>query len=59
MHVALFSYMGKCGAPRRRVGGRLAMICPSWRILYPNSGSSEGRSAADGRDVPGRARGDC
>jgi hypothetical protein len=23
MHAALFSYMGKCGAPRRRVGGRL------------------------------------
>jgi hypothetical protein len=23
MHAALFSYMGKCGAPRHRVGGRL------------------------------------
>jgi hypothetical protein len=23
MHAALFSYVAKCGAPRRRVGGRL------------------------------------
>jgi hypothetical protein len=29
----------------------LAAIRPSWRILYPNSGSFEGRSAADDRDV--------
>jgi hypothetical protein len=37
----------------------LAAIWPSWRILYPNSGSFEGRNAADGRDVLRRARGSC
>jgi hypothetical protein len=37
----------------------LAVICPSWRILYPNSGSFEGRSAVVGRDVPMWARGGC
>jgi hypothetical protein len=37
----------------------LAAIWPSWRILYPNSGSFEGRGAVDGRDVPRRARGGC
>jgi hypothetical protein len=60
MHAALFSYMGKYGAPRRRVGGRLdglAAIRPSWHILYPNSGVFEGRGAVVGRDVPRRARG--
>jgi hypothetical protein len=35
----------------------LAAIWPSWRILYPNSGSFEGRSAVDGRDVPRRLEG--
>jgi hypothetical protein len=35
----------------------LAVIWPSWRILYSNSGSFEGRGAVDGRDVPRRARG--
>jgi hypothetical protein len=29
----------------------LAVIRPSWRILYPNSGGLEGRRAADGCDV--------
>jgi hypothetical protein len=37
----------------------LAAIWPSWRILYPNSGSFEGRSAVAGRDVPRRPRGGC
>jgi hypothetical protein len=37
----------------------LAAIRPSWHILYPNSGSFEGRSAVVGRDVPTRARGGC
>jgi hypothetical protein len=32
----------------------LAAIWPSWRILYPNSGSLEGRGAVDGRDVSRR-----
>jgi hypothetical protein len=62
MHTALFSYMGKYGAPHRRVGGALtvlAAILPSWRILYPNSGSFEGRGAVVGRDVARRPRGGC
>jgi hypothetical protein len=29
----------------------LATICPSWRILYPNSGSFEGRGTVVGRGV--------
>jgi hypothetical protein len=37
----------------------LAAIWPSWRILYPNSGSFEGRGAVVGRDVSRRARGGC
>jgi hypothetical protein len=37
----------------------LAAIWPSWRILYPNSGSFEGRSAVVGRDVPRWPRGGC
>jgi hypothetical protein len=62
MHAALLSYMGKRGVPRRRVGGRLDGPCrdlASWRILYSNSGSFEGRGAVDGRDVPKRAREGC
>jgi hypothetical protein len=35
----------------------LAAIRPSRRILYPNSGSIEGRSAADGSDVSGGLEG--
>jgi hypothetical protein len=35
----------------------LVAIRPSWRILYPNSGSFEGRSAADGCDVFRQIRG--
>jgi hypothetical protein len=35
----------------------LAAIRPSWRIFYPNRGSFEGRSAADGRDVFRRLEG--
>jgi hypothetical protein len=27
MYAALFNYMGKCGAPRHRVGGRLDGPC--------------------------------
>jgi hypothetical protein len=30
----------------------LAAICPSWLIVYPNSGSFEGRGAMVGRGVP-------
>jgi hypothetical protein len=62
MHAALFSYIGKYGAPRHRVGGRLDGPCrdlPSRSILYPNIGSFEGRGAVVGRDVPRRARGGC
>jgi hypothetical protein len=33
MHAALFSYMGKCGAPRRRVGGRLGGPCRDLAIM--------------------------
>jgi hypothetical protein len=33
----------------------LATSWPSWRILYPNSGSFEGRGAVVGRGVPRRA----
>jgi hypothetical protein len=33
----------------------LATIWLSWRILYPNSGSFEGRGAVVGRGVPKRA----
>jgi hypothetical protein len=29
----------------------LATIWPSWRILYPNSGSFEGRGVVPGRGV--------
>jgi hypothetical protein len=61
-HAALLGYMEKYGVQRRRVGGRLAVLAaiyPSWRILYPNSGSFEGRSAVVGRDVPRQARGGC
>jgi hypothetical protein len=35
----------------------LAAIRPSWRILYPNSGSFEGWGAVNGRDVPGGPEG--
>jgi hypothetical protein len=33
MHAALFSYMGKYGAPRRRVGGRLDGPCRDPAIM--------------------------
>jgi hypothetical protein len=33
----------------------LATIWPSWHILYPNSGSFEGRGAVVGHGVPRRA----
>jgi hypothetical protein len=33
----------------------LATIRPSWRILYPNNGSFEGRGVVVGRGVPRRA----
>jgi hypothetical protein len=33
MYAALFSYMGKCGAPRRRVGGRLDDPCRDLAIM--------------------------
>jgi hypothetical protein len=33
MHAALFSYVGKCGAPRRRVGGRLDGPCRDLAIM--------------------------
>jgi hypothetical protein len=33
MHAALFSYMGKCGAPRGRVGGRLDGPCRDLAIM--------------------------
>jgi hypothetical protein len=33
MYVALFSYMGRCGAPRRRVGGRLDGPCRDPAIM--------------------------
>jgi hypothetical protein len=62
MYAALISYVGKCGVPCCRVGGRLdgpSAIRPSWRILCPNRGSFEGGSAVDGRDVFKRARGSC
>jgi hypothetical protein len=37
----------------------LAAIRPSWRILYPNRGGFESRSAADDRDLFRRIRGSC
>jgi hypothetical protein len=33
MHAALFSYMGKYGAPRGRVGGRLDGPCRDLAIM--------------------------
>jgi hypothetical protein len=33
MYAALFGYMGKCGAPRRRVGGRLDGPCRDLAIM--------------------------
>jgi hypothetical protein len=54
MCVALFSYVRERDVLRCRVGGRLAILAvirPSWRILYPNRGVLEGRRAADGCDV--------
>jgi hypothetical protein len=33
MYAALFSYMGKCGAPRRRVGDRLGGPCRDLAIM--------------------------
>jgi hypothetical protein len=33
MHAALFSYMGKRGVPRRRVGGRLEGPCRDLAIM--------------------------
>jgi hypothetical protein len=33
MHDALLSYMGKCGVPRRRVGGRLDGPCRDLAIM--------------------------
>jgi hypothetical protein len=33
MHATLFSYMGKCGAPRRRVGGHLDDLCRGLAIM--------------------------
>jgi hypothetical protein len=33
MYAALFSYMGKCGAPRRRVGGFLDGPCRDLAIM--------------------------
>jgi hypothetical protein len=33
MHVALLSYMGKRGAPRRRVGGRPIGPCRDLAIM--------------------------
>jgi hypothetical protein len=33
MRAALFSYMGKCGAPRRRVGGCLDGPCCDLAIM--------------------------
>jgi hypothetical protein len=33
MHAALFSYMGKYGAPRHRVGSRLDSPCRDLAIM--------------------------
>jgi hypothetical protein len=33
MYAALFSYMGKCGVPRRRVGGHLDGPCRDLAIM--------------------------
>jgi hypothetical protein len=33
MYAALFSYMGKCGVPRRRVGGHLVGPCRDLAIM--------------------------
>jgi hypothetical protein len=33
MYAALFSYIGECGAPRRRVGGRLDGPCRDLAIM--------------------------
>jgi hypothetical protein len=59
-YAALFSYTGKYGLRRRGVGAAstvLATISSSWRALYPNSGSFEGRGVVVDRGVLRRARG--
>jgi hypothetical protein len=54
MRAALFSYVRERDVLYCRIGGRpgvLAAIWPSWHILYPNSGSLEGRRAVGGYNV--------
>jgi hypothetical protein len=63
MYAALFNYMGKRGAPRRRVGGRLDGPCSNLghhgvsctRTVV----SSRVGSRRSCRDVSRRARGSC
>jgi hypothetical protein len=46
MYAALFSYMGKCGVLRRRVGGRLDGPCRDPAImayLVPEQGQLRGQ----------------